>query len=415
MTGQDGEKEVTFKYNAEKINYASFIIGLILTKLCEKSYIIVLPYLMYELTSSAFSMGSMFLFITLPYLIFSPISGVITDNYSSKSVIILTTLVMGVLILLIPIVDNQFSLREGFILIIAFLTSTMTSGFSIAQNTIMPKLFRKEKLMKINTFYQFIDTTCLLFGSALAGGLIGIFGSLKTLVIIGVTLILASIIFTMMKVIEVADLKDKKSNRNSLEQLFEGLKFIFENKLIRGLTILTLIVNVANGAIISMLIFFSKSELSLSSEQIGLIYSGSAITQIVGISLVPIISKNRDIIKLLIISLIFSATGIFIIGISWSWITLLIGVAVQSAPIIIFNVFNRYLKQVIVPTYLLGRVNGISMMISLFALPFSGFIMGVLVGFISIRIIFVTLSIANIVFILLFLISNKEQYFYKRE
>jgi NADH:ubiquinone oxidoreductase subunit 2 (subunit N) len=160
-----------------------------------------------------------------------------------------------------------------------------------------------------------------------------------------------------------------------------------------------------------MLVFFARDALKISSKELGFVYAGAAVAQILIILLVPVLSKKGKSIKIMLLNLIISSLGIILVSMSWNWVSLTIGMAIQSAPVIMFNVLNRTLRQMIVPNYIYGRVNGIVTMLSLGTLPLSGFLTGVFAGYIEIKYIFLFLGLFSLVIALKFSMSPLRNYY----
>lgn len=394
-------------------NTILYLTGTFTYKLGDKIFVLAIPWLIYEITQSSVSMGTMFLLQTLPYIFISPLAGLLADHFSQKTLLILCAIIQGGLVSLIPVLSITNALQIWNIYLIGFLIACFNASFSVVNSTMIPLLFRKDKLLKINSFYQFIDTSSVLFGSILGGFLISKIGVYYVLLLAGSAFI--PIIFSTI-FLRIYDeiVLNRKKKALSLNHFFEGVSFLFQHPLLRALTLLILMVNIANGALISMLVYFSRDKLLLNSEQLGLVYGVAAAAQIAAIFLVNFLSNWKNTLQLMMINLVISSLGFIWISISWNVFTLLIGVAIQSAPVIMFNVLNRTLRQKIIPLYMFGRVNGIMIMLMQCALPLSGFMTGMLSAIIDIRYIFALLGALSFIVIYLFRsLPAKQQESYK--
>jgi DHA3 family macrolide efflux protein-like MFS transporter len=394
-------------------NFILYFFGTLISKLGDKIYIIAIPWLVYELTQSSLGMGTMFLVQTLPFIFISPVAGVLADRFSRRGLLIFSAFFQAVFISIIPILHFLHILEVWHIYVLGFLVASGGACFSVVNGTIIPQLFNKEKLIKVNSTFQFLDTSTVLFGSALAGILISKIGVFTVLLLDALSFfpIIISILFLAFK----HEKLEGRIQSKSLEQFREGVQYLIKHPALGPLTLLTLMANVANAALISMLVYFARDKLFLSSEQIGWVYAGAAATQMISILLVPFFSKKGTPIRLMLINLMISSIGIIWISFSWDWITLLIGVAVQSAPVIMFNVFNRTLRQKVVPAHIYGRVNGIIAMLGLGTLPLSGFVTGLLADLLDIRYIFFTLALGSFIVGLKFWLSPLKNYSEEKE
>ncbi|MDR4889915.1 MFS transporter [Fredinandcohnia sp. QZ13] len=371
-------------------NAILYFSGTALSKLGDKFYIIAIPWLIYELTQSAASMGMMFLFQTLPFILVSPIAGVLADRFPRRTLLFACALLQGLLVAIIPILSILQVLQIWHIYVLGFFIASFGAVFSVVNATLVPQLFKKDSLIKVNTTLQFIDTSSVLLGSMLAGILISKINVYNVLFLDAFSFfpIAVSILFLTFLSKEAPS----KVTSNSWQQLREGATFLFKHSILGPFTLLVLLANVANGALISMLIYFSREKLLLTSEEIGWVYAGAAVTQIIAIAIVNYQGNKGNHIRLMLNNIIISGLGIITVSFSWNWQTLLLAVAIQSAPVIMFNVLFKTMRQRLVPSYILGRVNGIISMLGMGALPLAGFLTGIIAEAIDIRFIFFTLG-----------------------
>ncbi|WP_100334117.1 MFS transporter [Bacillus alkalisoli] len=376
-------------------NAVLYFSGTILSKIGDKFYIIAIPWLIYELTQSAASMGVMFLVQTLPFIFISPIAGVLADRLPRRTLLISSALLQAVLVGLIPILHMLQVLHIWHIYLLGFLVASLGAVFSVVNATVVPQLFQKEKLIKVNATHQFIDTSSVLFGSVLAGMLIGKIGVYNVLLLDAFSFIPIAVSIVFLKFLTKET--PTKMSTNSWEQLRAGANFLYHHSILGPFTLLILIVNIANGALISMLVYFSREKLLLTSDQIGWVYAGAAVAQIVAIAIVNYQGDKKNPIRLMLINIMISGIGIITVAFSWNWQTLLLAVAIQSAPVIMFNVLFKTMRQKLVPTHIFGRVNGLIMMLGLGTLPLAGFLTGILAELVDIRKIFFVLGICSVI------------------
>lgn len=394
-------------------NFILYFWATFISKLGDKIYVIALPWLVYELTKSPLGMGTMFLVETLPFIFISPIAGVLADYVSRKAILVISGIVQAIGIGAIPLLNLINILQIWHIFIIGFIVASAGACFSVVKATIIPQLFEKNKLIKANSMFQFMNTSTALVGSAIAGILIGKIGVFNVLWLNVITFFPILLAILLLKLKNSVSQKPFKST--SFEQYREGVRYLIDHPVLGPLTLLTLIVNIGNGALVSTIVYFSRDKLYLSSEQIGWVYGGAAAAQILAILMVPFFNKKGTPMKLMLINIIVSSTGIILAAFSQNWIGLLIGVALQSAPVIMFNVYNQTFRQRVVPAHLFGRVNGNIMMLSLSTLPLAGFLTGIFAEIINIRYIYLLLGLVTILIVVKYWFSPLRSYTEEKE
>lgn len=375
-------------------NAILYFSGTALSKLGDKFYIIAIPWLIYELTQSAANMGIMFFVQTLPFIFVSPIAGVLADRFPRKLLMFSSALLQGALAGIIPFMNVLGVLQLWHIYTVGFLIACVGATYSVVNSTVVPQIFKKEKLMKVNATHQFIDTSSVLFGSILAGILITHIGVYNVLLLDSISFlpIAVSVLFLKFLVKETPI----KTKSKSWGQLQAGATFLKKHTLLGPFTLLVLMINVANGALISMLIYFSREKLLLSSQEVGWVYGGAALVQVAAIAYVNYRGEKGNPIRLMLLNIMVSAVGIIIVAMSWNWQTLLFAIAIQSAPVIMFNVLFKTMRQKLVPSHLFGRVNGLISMLGLGTLPLAGFLTGILAELVDIRVIFFILGMCSL-------------------
>ncbi|MBM0064164.1 MFS transporter [Alkalicoccobacillus gibsonii] len=388
-------------------NYILYFFVTILFKLSDKMYVIAIPWLIYDLTQSSVSTGLMFFVQTLPLIFIAPVAGTLADRFSRKKLMVYSALVQGSLVLFIPLLHQFNLLQVGFLYLIGFLIASAGACFNVTNSTIIPQLFKKESLMRVNSLFQIIDTSSVLFGSIAAGILISGIGVYSLFFVLGIAYLPIVISLLLLSMLHSFSPNSKKTSWQSLK---EGASYLWTHPILRSLTWLIFIVNIANGSLVSMLVFYSRDEIGVTSTELGWIYAGAGIAQFVGILLINVVKSSRNTLNAMVVVLFVSAIGIILTAFSWNWYSLMICISIQSAPVIVFNVLNKTFRQQIVPANLLGRVNGLVMMIGLASLPLSGFFVGLLSEVVNIRWIFLLLGILSLITVIQFRrIGNKRK------
>ncbi|WYP27791.1 MFS transporter [Alkalihalobacillus sp. FSL W8-0930] len=388
-------------------NYILYFFVTILFKLSDKMYVIAIPWLVYELTQSSISTGLMFFVQTLPLIFIAPIAGTLADRVSRKKLMIFSAMLQGSLVLLIPVLHQLNLLQIGFLYLIGFLVASAGACFNVTNSTVIPQLFKKESLMRVNSLFQIIDTSSVLFGSMAAGILISFMGVYSLFFVLGVAYLPIVVSLLLLTLLHPFSSNHKKTSWQSLK---EGASYLWTHPILRSLTWLIFIVNIANGSLLSMLVFYSRDEIGVTSTELGWIYAGAGVAQFIGILLLNVVKASKQTLYAMTIVLFVSAIGIILTAFSWNWFSLMICISVQSAPVIMFNVLNKTFRQNIVPANLLGRVNGLVMMIGLASLPLAGFFSGLLSEIINIRWIFFGLGLLSLLAVFQFRrVGNKQK------
>ncbi|MBD0269633.1 MAG: MFS transporter, partial [Cyanobacteria bacterium Co-bin8] len=127
-------------------------------------------------TISGWVTGVMIAF-TIPAVLFGSVAGVFVDRWPKKPVLVMTNLLRGGLVVLLPVLlwlANGWSgfggLPMGFILllVVTFLISTLTQFFAPAEQAVIPLIVEKRHLLIANSLY-----TTTMMGSVIIGFAVG--------------------------------------------------------------------------------------------------------------------------------------------------------------------------------------------------------------------------------------------------
>ena len=157
-------------------------------------YLITVTLLLKELTDSAFMLG-LFQFLALaPGFLLSPLTGVVVDRLSRRSIIIGTDLYRGALMLLAAAALAVPALRSGwFVLTIAFLSGIGHALFVPAVHALLPALVQPAGLQTATALRAAGSQVGNLGGSAAGGALFALLGAPLVLVINGVSFLASAV------------------------------------------------------------------------------------------------------------------------------------------------------------------------------------------------------------------------------
>ncbi len=194
----------------------------------------------------------LYIAFTIPAILLTAIAGVYIDKWNKKIVMVVTNLLRGFLILLLPLFDNTLI----SLYILAFLLSSVTQFFVPAEAAIIPSVANKYQLMTANSLFATTMMASLIFGFALGDPMINMFGINSVHYGIGAFFIIAAISLIFMKYTPKFD-EEKKST--FVQDLKEGLIYIKDTQVVRS-AMLKL------AALFSVIVMLSIMSIGLSQK-----------------------------------------------------------------------------------------------------------------------------------------------------
>lgn len=114
----------------------------------------------------------LYIAFTIPAILLTAIAGVFIDIWNKKAVMIVTNILRGIIILLLPLFDSTLTGLYA----LAFLMSSVTQFFTPAEAAIIPSVANKYQLLTANSLFATTMMGSLIFGFALGDPMINIFG-----------------------------------------------------------------------------------------------------------------------------------------------------------------------------------------------------------------------------------------------
>ncbi len=333
------------------------------------------PLLILAITGSPAAAGISGLAGTLPYVIFSLPVGALMDRWDRKRVMIICDLVRALNIASIPIALALDGLTIWQIYVNAFIEGSAFVFFNIAEVAALPRVVDTAQLPAASAQNSFADTAVGLISPPISGFLFKNIGQAFPFIFDAVSyaasVISLSFIKTRFQMDRVA------TERNLRREIGEGVRWLWQQPLIRFTAFLSGCLNILSSANYLILILLAK-ERGADEPSIGLMFSISAVGGIIGAALGSYFQRRfsfgqviigTTLVQVLIYPMLLVAPNIFVIG-------LINAVIYMTVPIYIVTQFSYRLA--LIPDRLQGRVNSAVRLIAFSGLPIGSALGGVL-------------------------------------
>lgn len=222
--------------------------------------------LVYRETGSAASVGLMLMATALPSLLFGLIAGVFVDRFDRKRILIVSDLLRGLIILLIPI---MLPYGIAWLYILVMLSSAITQFFSPAQASVIPDVATDEELASANSLLVATTTGALGLGFAAAGLISSTFSPEVAFYVDALTFFLSASTFTLLR-IRPLEVTDDTSVGVVVENLKAGMRFLWDSPAVRSTWLVYIPVYILFGLHNSLILPFSDRALGATEFQYGL-------------------------------------------------------------------------------------------------------------------------------------------------
>jgi len=323
---------------------------------------VTLGWLLYDLTSSSMMLGALNGLRAAPFLISGPISGVMADRMDRRRlllsympVLVFTTALMGVVVI-------TGALQPWHLFVYTLVTATMFSCNQPVRQALIPSVVPRRDLMNAITLNSIAMNGTKIFGPALGGLLIVLFGAGGNFFV--QSLAYGAVIWmTMLMVIPRSDTPGRRRQSSAMEDMREGLTYVAKNPSVLAIMAAALIPHIFSFPYQTLMPVFQKDVLQVGPAGLGLLMAapgfGAVVTLII---LAASASRFRRTGTILIGALLGLGTSLILFSRATSLpLAMVCLVAVGGTQMIFMNSTNAMLQS-IVPDELRGRVMSIYML-----------------------------------------------------
>ena len=335
----------------------------------------------------------------LPWLIFTLHAGVITDRFDRRKIIVamdasrgVLTLIVGAIIVFnkdsLPSLNDLTSITDLETNWPLYITLVITAFlFGLAEvlrdnsaQTLMPSVVESENLEKANgRMWSAESLTNSFIGPPLGSFIIGIAIYLPFFVDAGTFFVAVALIASISGSFKPVEEKPREKI-NFKTEIKEGYRWLWSHNLLRPMAIILGALNLVGTMVAATFILYTQEVLNTSVFVFAVLGTAGAVGGIAGGLIAPKISEKMGSGPSLWLSLAMGPIGAVIIGTTSSWQVVWVVLLFHSFFSILWNTITVSLRQSIIPTYLLGRVNSVYRFFGWGSIPIGMFLGGAFVS-----------------------------------
>ncbi|TRZ55996.1 MAG: MFS transporter [Streptomycetaceae bacterium] len=337
------------------------------------------PWLASAVTRSPLLIAAAGFASRLPWLIFTLHAGVLTDRFDRRKLIVGMDFLRGILTVFVGVIvwSNKDSLpslddltkitdlETNWPLYLTLLLTAFLFGLAEvlrdnSAQTLMPSVVDKENLEKANSrMWSAEALTNSFIGPPLGSLLIGVaiflpffFDAISFFVAVALVASLAG----SFRPIESEAPREKI---NFSAEIKEGFAWLWAHPLLRPMAIILGCLNGLGTMVGAVFILYAQEVLHTTVFIFAILGTGGAIGGILGGIFAPKISAALGSGPALWLALASGPIGNLIIGLTTSWQVVWVVMAFETFLAVLWNTITVSLRQSIIPTHLLGRVNSV--------------------------------------------------------
>ena len=326
-----------------------------------------------QFTGSTATFAYILAISTIPYIIFAPIAGKLSDSVSKKKIMVYLDFFCAILIggyAFVLLREKDSTLIIG---VVMFMLSICYTLYGPAVTASIPQMVEEDKLTSANGIINQINSIVNFLGPILAGILYGLLGIKLIVIINAISFLISAIIELFIDIKDIEKNKEKVFSMNFINKSFIDMKdsFIYlknKKKIILGIIASYAFCNIFLVPILSIVSpYFINIFLNLSSKVYGIVEAICVLGMILGgffISIKPNLFSIKKV-HYTYYPMILGVTIMTVLGFIKLNNYIMAGIFAFSGMLIMFslalsNVLTLTFIQKEVPLNMLGRVSAFS-------------------------------------------------------
>jgi len=349
--------------------------GQVVSTLGSTASTVVYPLLILAITGSPKAAGIAGALRAIPYLVFSLPVGALIDRWDRKRVMILCDLGRCLAVLLVPLAIAFDSLSLALVYAVTFVEGTFYVFFNIAEVAALPRVVPQAQLPQAAAQNEAGFGAANIVGPSF-GTFLFQFG--RGVPFLADAVSYAVSVATLLGVRARFEGKRVAPPRELHHEVAEGLRWLWENRLIRHMALLTGGLNLVLAGTPLLMIVIAK-RLGAGDAQIGVIFSLAGIGGIIGSLIGGRIQRRFRFGQVILATLVAECLlfPLYAVVPSYYLLAAIAGGSSLLGPV--YNVVQFSYRLSIIPDELQGRVNSVFRLLAFGFIPLGAALSGLLI------------------------------------
>ncbi|BBE29893.1 MFS transporter [Tepiditoga spiralis] len=281
---------------SDKKNFLLYTVGRFISLFGDGMQSAIVSLFILSLTGSVKKMGLFFLYLSVINIIFLPISGVISDKFNRKKLMVILDILNGSIFLILGFLISKNNINIYTYTAFATLLGIFGNIYSVSTSAMLPNIVSKDYLLKATSSMVTLFSINVIISPAIGGFLYATIGIKYIFLFNGISFIASAIIEMFIKYKHL-NAQKKLKIKNIFNDYFEGLKYVNNNKSIRYYVFLvTTFIILLRPLFTIVYPILIKDTLKMDLKYFGLVSSLLAVGTLTGSIIVKKI-KNSNSVK----------------------------------------------------------------------------------------------------------------------
>ncbi|WP_228688310.1 MFS transporter [Amycolatopsis keratiniphila] len=292
---------------------------------------------------------------SLPWLVFALHAGVLADRVDRRRAMLAANLVRAALVAVLAAAIALGSGSIWLLYVVALGLGIAETVHDTAAQAILPQIVGRDRLTRANSRLYAAELTANEFaGPPLGGFLVAAGASVAFAAPSALWIVALAALFFVPGTFRA----DRPRSTSVREDLVEGLRFLWENRILRILAVMVGGFNLATSAVITLFVLYAvgpSSAMGLSEQAYGFLLAVIALGSLAGSFAAERIELALGRSRALVLSLLTGAAFAGIPAVTTDPYVIGAVFFLGGAGVVLWNVIVVSLRQRIIPDHLLGR------------------------------------------------------------
>ncbi len=335
-------------------------------------------WLVFELTNSAFLLGLVGFLGSIPVFLFSLFGGVLADRVNKKNILLFTQSAFMLLAFCLAVLTQLRLITPAQIMGFALLNGLVMAFDAPSRQAVVMELAGKEHLFNAIALNSAAFNSSRIIGPALAGVLVSAIGTSGCFYLNGISFLAVIIALFLIRIESRPVIHE---HRNAFRDLWEGLVFVKDNRLILALMAIVGIVSLFGVSYVILMPVFANDILKVGMKGLGWLMSCAGLGALIGALLLARLGDFKYKGKFLAGALFIFSFSLIVFSLSRNYLLSLFVLALMGGSTVSGIALINTILQVSVPDKFRGRVMSVFMFTFAGFMPFGNLIAGILAQF----------------------------------
>jgi MFS family permease len=315
------------------------------------------------LHATTFQVGALTAVEFSPFVIFGLPAGAIVDRLPRRPVLMTADVGRALALASVPIAYAFDALSYAQLVVVVFVTGSLTVFFDVAYQSILPALVERDELTDGNAKLEISRSAAQTAGPGLGGFLIQLMGAATAVTVDAVSFVVSALFIRGIRArepaVETMD-EAKRGLRGLGHEIREGLRYVLGHRTLRLIAGSTATSNFFSSMSMAVFLLYAVRERDYSAAVVGLIFTIGNLGALVAALTAQRLTRALRLGPAIVLGLLLAQLGMLALGLApvshaavffvGSWLLFGFGG-------VLYNIDQVSLRQAITPHRLQGRMN----------------------------------------------------------